>query len=75
MKIELSMPWLLCLIFVTLKLCGVIDWSWWAVTAPVWGGLLLALAAIALRQIYFERKNRKFKKMLDESLKDLRDKK
>lgn len=61
--------------FVTLKLCGVIDWPWWAVTAPVWGSLLLALAAIALGKIIFEWKNRKYKKMFDESLKDLRDKK
>ncbi len=29
--------------FVVLKLCGVIDWSWWWVTAPFWGGLALAL--------------------------------
>lgn len=27
------------LIFMTLKLCSVIDWSWWWVTAPLWGGL------------------------------------
>jgi hypothetical protein len=24
-------------VFVTLKLCGVITWSWWWVTAPFWG--------------------------------------
>lgn len=29
------------LIFVTLKLCGVIDWSWWWVTLPFWGFLAL----------------------------------
>ena len=23
-------------VFVVLKLCGVIAWSWWWVTAPVW---------------------------------------
>lgn len=34
---------LLGCIFVTLKLCGVIDWSWGWVTAPFWGGLALAL--------------------------------
>jgi len=22
--------------FLVLKLCGVIDWSWWWVTAPLW---------------------------------------
>lgn len=26
------------LIFMTLKLTNHIDWSWWLVTAPLWGG-------------------------------------
>ena len=30
-------------IFVTLKLCDVIDWSWWLVTIPFWGGIVLGL--------------------------------
>lgn len=30
-------------LFVALKLTGVIDWSWWWVTAPFWGGLALAV--------------------------------
>ena len=29
-------------IFVTLKLCGVIDWSWWWVLSPLWVPLALA---------------------------------
>lgn len=29
---------LMFLIFMTLKLTEVIDWSWWWVTAPLWGG-------------------------------------
>lgn len=35
----------LFLIFLVLKLVGVIDWSWWWVTAPLWGtvGSLLLL--------------------------------
>lgn len=32
--------------FVVLKLCNVIDWSWWYVTLPFWGGFAL-LAAVA----------------------------
>ena len=45
------------LIFVALmvlKLCGVIDWSWWWVTAPIWGpivifiGFLVVIGIIAL---------------------------
>ena len=34
---------LLGVVFVTLKLTGVIDWSWWWVTLPFWGGLVLLL--------------------------------
>jgi len=34
---------ILGLIFVTLKLCGVINWSWWWVTAPFWAGLAVVL--------------------------------
>ena len=28
-------------IFATLKLTGNITWSWWWVTAPLWGGVVL----------------------------------
>ena len=38
---------LLGLIFVVLKLTGYIDWSWWYVTLPFWGGAAL-VAAIGL---------------------------
>ena len=38
----------LFLIFMTLKLTGHIDWSWWWVTAPLWGQLVLALGLILL---------------------------
>lgn len=34
---------LLGIVFITLKLCHIIDWSWWWVTAPLWGGLALVL--------------------------------
>lgn len=39
---------LLFLVFLTLKLTGHIDWSWWWVTAPLWGQLALALLLILL---------------------------
>lgn len=35
---------LLGIVFITLKLTGFIDWSWWWVTAPLWGGLAFVLA-------------------------------
>lgn len=31
------------LVFLVLKLTGHIDWSWWWVTAPIWGVFALAL--------------------------------
>ena len=39
---------LLGIVFVTLKLTGVIDWSWWWVTVPFWGGLAILLAVFAI---------------------------
>jgi hypothetical protein len=33
----------LFLLFLGLKLCGVINWSWWWVTAPLWGVLAILL--------------------------------
>ena len=39
---------LLGVAFVVLKLCGVIDWSWWWVTAPFWGPVLLVLVILGV---------------------------
>lgn len=37
---KLTPAWLICILFVGLKLTGFIDWSWWWVTAPIWGGFV-----------------------------------
>ncbi len=34
---------LMFLILMTLKLTNYIDWSWWWVTAPLWGGFALII--------------------------------
>jgi hypothetical protein len=39
---------LMFLIFMTLKLTGVIDWSWWWVTSPLWGGFALIFIVIMI---------------------------
>lgn len=39
---------LLGIAFVVLKLCNVITWSWWWVTAPFWIPAVLAVGMIAL---------------------------
>ena len=38
----------LFLIFMTLKLTGNIAWSWWYVTLPLWGPLLLGVVLIGI---------------------------
>ncbi len=62
---------LLTIVFVTLKLCGVIGWSWWAVLSPVWGTLAFAifLGAIALA---IEAKKTPEQKAWDEIIRALR---
>jgi hypothetical protein len=39
---------LMFLVFMTLKLIGYITWSWWWVTAPLWGGAILWIFAILI---------------------------
>lgn len=41
----------LFLLFLGLKLCGVIDWSWWWITAPLWGSVILVIVAFAVMVI------------------------
>ena len=31
------------IVFIVLKLCKVIDWSWWWVLAPTWIGIILVI--------------------------------
>lgn len=52
--------------FAILRLCHVINWSWWLVTAPLWGGALLlasifvvALIVISAATLVLQRKIRK----------------
>lgn len=39
---------LLFLLFLTLKLTNVINWSWWWVTAPLWGSVILFVIVAAI---------------------------
>lgn len=43
----ISVVGLLGVVFVTLKLCGVINWSWWWVTCPLWGGFAIVISIMA----------------------------
>lgn len=42
----------LLLIFVTLKLCHVINWSWWWVLSPLWIGVVLWALILGLFAIW-----------------------
>lgn len=59
-----SFTGLLFLVFLTLKLTNVINWSWWWVTAPLWiipsaiiiGIVLLAVVAFIIEMILKKKK-------------------
>ncbi|WP_443937067.1 hypothetical protein [Pedobacter sp. MW01-1-1] len=37
----ISIPSILTIVFIVLKLCKVINWSWWWVLLPTWGGIVI----------------------------------
>ena len=43
----------LTLIFITLKLTGYIDWSWWWVLAPLWGQVAVFIVAFVFLLFYY----------------------
>ncbi len=45
---EIGFFGLLGIVFIILKLCAVIDWAWWIVLSPIWGGALLWLLLLAI---------------------------
>lgn len=49
----ISFTTLLFLIFLVLKLTGYITWSWWWVTAPLWGGVAILVAIVLICFIAF----------------------
>jgi hypothetical protein len=44
----MSFSSVLALIFIVLKLCGVINWSWVWVLSPIWITFIIGLIAIAV---------------------------
>lgn len=47
-KTGLSFIEALQLVFIVLKLCGVIKWSWWLVLTPLWASLVFLLIMLAV---------------------------
>ena len=69
----MSTSTVLTLIFVTLKLCKVIDWSWWWILSPIWitaGIAILALTVIALWEMS-DAKEKARKKEREEKIMEL----
>ena len=54
---------LLAVAFIVLKLCGVIDWSWWWVLSPIWipAGIVLIVLAVIFCIIIIQNLRRKKK--------------
>ncbi len=48
-----SFPSLLFLLFLTLKLVGVITWSWWWIFAPIWIPTVVVLGLVIMVLIAF----------------------
>lgn len=42
---------LLQIVFIVLKLCNVINWSWWWVLAPTWFGFAIAIICFVIALI------------------------
>lgn len=47
-----GVPALLGILFTALKLTHVINWSWWLVTLPFYGGAVLAVALSGIMAIF-----------------------
>ena len=54
---------LLALVLITLRLCGVIAWSWWWVLSPIWIPVLTEIvSAIVVFAVFIIKITRKDKK-------------
>ena len=70
---------LLLLAFIVLKLCKVIDWSWWWVLSPAWITACIAFIVLAvffiLKKSDKENKNPTYKRKLEERIEEMRNSK
>ena len=57
---RISFMWL-GLLFVILKVTGVINWSWWYVTMPFWGGIafIMLMSFLFMALVLLFNKNKK----------------
>lgn len=67
-KYTFEIDWfaVLTIVFIVLKLCDEIDWSWLWVLSPIWGELVIYLIYVAVKAITLKRAERKVFKELEE---------
>lgn len=44
---------LLTIVFITLKLCGVIQWSWLWVLSPIWISAIIVFGILAIMLVFY----------------------
>ena len=44
----LTLADVLLVVFIILKLCGVVNWSWWWVLSPIWISAIIVFVLYAL---------------------------
>ncbi|MCT4238516.1 hypothetical protein HZP42_19225 [Elizabethkingia anophelis] len=74
----LGLATVLFVVFLILKLCKVIDWSWWWVTAPLWISIIIQISTLICVGIAFlfikkkvERKNKLHFSNFKQSMRDM----
>lgn len=53
MKIEIGGLFIIFLVFLILKLCSVIAWSWWIIFMPLWLPVFIAIIFIVIVLIIY----------------------
>ncbi len=59
----LALSEVLLVVFIVLKLLGVIDWSWWWVLSPLWISLIIVVLILGGLFIYYLHEDRKYTKV------------
>lgn len=57
----MSLGGVLFIVFLVLKLCHVINWSWWWVTAPIWIPIAILLLIYCIGFLYILIEDRKYR--------------
>lgn len=50
---------LLQLVFIVLKLCGIITWSWWWVLSPIWISIALVVVCLVVLFVIHAKENKR----------------